>query len=292
MTKTIIEYDKSDPNCDIHRLPKGIQEFHRRFGLWVCSFGQGNHGTPIPEIQPRYFEFYSLSHMYDGNGYYWTRENEIMKVSPGQAILSAPGFVHFYSGDNDYYIEDSICFTGPMADQLFSSGIISNGIMNFGLERRLLPIMDLSIDPAQSSQLKANMALLNLLTDLWLENRASGEKEQYPGIARLLQELRERPEKWWTVEEMAEYSNLSLPQFRRVFRRYTGMAPKHYIESLKIQQAAQRLLGTSVPVAEVTAEFGYKDQFHFSRRFKKVTGMAPGQYRREMAKVYGHKANS
>ena len=100
------------------------------------------------------------------------------------------------------------------------------------------------------------------------------------GIRRGLTFITQNPERWWTVRELAEYCQLSDDQFRRNFSRFTGVAPKQYIEDLKLRQAAQLLLTSRMPVAKVAARFGYQDQFHFSRRFKLRIGVSPGQYRK------------
>ncbi len=99
----------------------------------------------------------------------------------------------------------------------------------------------------------------------------------------LLEEIRRRPEKWWSVREMAEMCNLSTDQLRRVFQQRTGVKPKIYIDRLKLNHAAEYLVSTDHPVAEIAERFGYKDQYHFSRRFKAVQGMSPQRYRRSFA---------
>jgi AraC-like DNA-binding protein len=81
---------------------------------------------------------------------------------------------------------------------------------------------------------------------------------------------------------MAEFCNLSEPQFRKVFKAVIGMPPKNYIDRLKVQQAAETLSSGNMKISEISKKFGYLDPFHFSRRFKEITGMAPENYRENM----------
>lgn len=264
----------------VHHLHKGIQPLHRDCGLWICSAG-GCSSPPSKELSRRYFEFYSLSHMYDGSGQFIDSGGRHFSVKPGQGILIAPGYIHSYGAADAPYVEDSICFCGPVADALFKYGIITNGVMHIGMVRRLLPVISLAADPALDSQLSANTALQKLLLDLYHENLHAARPEKYSSFKQLLEMLKEDTQKWWTVNEMAEICNLSTAQFRRVFRQHTGMLPKDYIDRLKLLQAAEVLTGGDAPIEQIAEQFGYQDPFHFSKRFKQITGFSPKRYRME-----------
>lgn len=266
--------------CAVHHLPQGRQPIHRDYGLWILHTGRG--GTSHQrEPHCRYFEFYSLSHMYDGEGIYWTPNGRTIEVEAGDGILIAPHFVHYYGARTKPYTEDAICFCGPVADAFFNNGIIRNGIMKIGAARRLLPIIALAGDPAIDAQLNANVALQRLLLELFYENRQQLTGGRRSRLEELLEAIRATPEKWWTVEEMGEYCNLSTAQFRRVFQQHTGMLPKLYIDRLKTSLAAEALTSGDDGLEQIARRFGYLDPFHFSRRFKQLTGFSPERYRRE-----------
>ena len=120
--------------------------------------------------------------------------------------------------------------------------------------------------------------------------------EQLEGFARtleavdeLLDEIREHPEKWWSVRDMAEMCNLSIDQLRRVFFQRTGVKPKIYVDRLKLNKAAEYLVSSKQPISEVAERFGYRDQYHFSRRFKAVMGVSPQRYRNSFTLLQGGK---
>lgn len=284
MDKPVIEDAKtSHDKCEVHKVPGGALPVHEAYGLRVFFPQRRENWPPLQMHKPRIFQFYGLSHLISGRGWYWTPSGKVVSFREGQGVLSSPGFVQNYGGDHSVYSEDSICFSGPLADHLFRSGIIRNGVLTIGKVRRLLPIMELVTNPTDASQIKANIALQNLLIDLHFENINASPSASKLRLDVLLETISASPQRWWTVAEMAEMCNLSEVQFRRVFREHTGIAPKQYVDRLKIQKASERLCSSRATVAEIASEFGYMDPYHFSRRFKTIIGFSPQRYRERFA---------
>jgi AraC-like DNA-binding protein len=266
---------------EVHVAPKSIQQVHKDYGLWII--GGGGNKTQIDSYyscQKRYFEFYSISHMYEGEGRLWLKPDREFAVKAGQCIIVCPESPNRYGGvDGQPYIEDSIRFSGPVADMMRKTGIIKDGVFEFGEARRLLPLIKLVSDPAVDSQINANIALQKLLIDIYNENKQHNVVKSDAALDKLIETIKEQIDRWWTVREMAEFCNLSDDQFRRVFLKRTGMLPKIYIDRLKIQKAGELLMSNRFKITEIAERLGYVDQYHFSRRFKKITGLSPRRYR-------------
>ncbi|MBS1369397.1 MAG: helix-turn-helix transcriptional regulator [Lentisphaeria bacterium] len=277
----IIAFDRNTERPDVHRLLRKLPEFHSRYGLWIINAGTAGRSPEngFNTCHPRKFEFYSISHLIEGAGRCWIDGHGECDVTPGRLVIITPGTLNRYGGTAEKpYIEDSIRFTGPVADMLRNSGILQDGVWEFGSARRLLPIAELIQDPSNDAQINANITLQKLLVDLYFERRKTSSVTP---VEELLEAVKARPDHWWTVEEMAEYCNLSADQFRRNFERHTGMRPKKYLEEFKLRQAAELLVSSPLPIAEVAVRLGYRDPYHFSRRFKLFAGVSPEHYRRE-----------
>ena len=277
----IIGFDFHLERPDVHRLLQKMPELHARYGLWIINAGAASRSgeNGFAQCRPRKFEFYSISHLIEGAGHCWIDSCGEWDVHPGQLVIITPGVLNRYGGTaSKPYIEDSIRFTGPIADMLHNSGILQDGVWDFGNARKLLPIMEMIQDPSRDAQINANITLQKLLVDLYFERNRNSSVTP---VEELLEAVKARPEHWWTVEEMAEFCNLSTDQFRRNFEQRTGMRPKRYLEEFKLRQAADLLVSGSVPVAEVASRLGYRDPYHFSRRFKLFAGVSPERYRRE-----------
>ena len=272
----------------IHYLPsKGQLEIHKTYGLWIIRGGSSFH-TPVNSYKncgKRYFQFYSLSHMYAGHGRVWLEPDTEQDVQAGDCIIVTPRLLNRYGGwAGDSYCEDCINFCGPVADMLMRSGVLSSGVFHMGRVRKLLPILEYVSSPSTDSQIRANIELQKLLTDIYFESRkhSSGNNTL---LDELLQNIQSSPEKWWNIKEMADMCNLSVDQMRRIFLKKTGVLPKLYVDRLKVTQAADFLIRSDCGIREVSEKFGYQDQYHFSRRFKALMGSSPLSYRKKVGSL-------
>jgi AraC-like DNA-binding protein len=82
-----------------------------------------------------------------------------------------------------------------------------------------------------------------------------------------------------TLQEIAASVNISPSHFSSLFKKKTGFTPIEYFNHLKVQQACQYLLFTSMRIKEISQELGIEDQYYFSRLFSKVMGLSPADYR-------------
>ena len=281
MTDLIVE-ESPLRKARVYRLIKGRQKIHEDYGLWICLGKSGCVSKAHHDPLPRCFEFYNISHMWKGRGWFWTQDAGRREFSAGEGVMLEPGLIHDYNSCGTSYHEDFICFTGPVADQLARSGVFTPGIKKISPVRILLPIIEMASDPGRESQIKANIALQELLVKLYFENLdTEKDNPRIDSIDELIRHIIKDPSKWWTVSGMAESVNLSINQFIRVFTEHTGLTPKKYIDTFKIRIAAEALHDSREPLAKLSEKLGYRDQFHFSRRFKEITGLSPAEYRRQ-----------
>lgn len=65
----------------------------------------------------------------------------------------------------------------------------------------------------------------------------------------------------------------------RVFRQNFHSSIGDYIRRLRLDFAADQLVNTNKPLAEISAEAGFYDQSHFTNLFKECYGVTPANYR-------------
>ncbi|MBR5500146.1 MAG: helix-turn-helix transcriptional regulator [Clostridia bacterium] len=84
-----------------------------------------------------------------------------------------------------------------------------------------------------------------------------------------------------SVEDLARASNMSVSNFRKVFRKVTGLSPKDYMTHALINKAQQMLLTSQKSISEICNETGFGDQSWFNRQFLAKTQMTPSGFRKK-----------
>ena len=101
-------------------------------------------------------------------------------------------------------------------------------------------------------------------------------------ILEVLRQLREQPERRWTVAQMARLAGLSTPHFAELFRQQTGSPPLTFLIRLRLQLACSILEREEITIEETAHRVGYEDAYYFSRLFRKHLGVAPSRFREEL----------
>ncbi|XBH23217.1 helix-turn-helix domain-containing protein [Jonesiaceae bacterium BS-20] len=72
---------------------------------------------------------------------------------------------------------------------------------------------------------------------------------------------------------------LSSSHLTTLFRNSTGSGVLAYHTSIKMERARQLLDTSTLSIASIASELGYRDQFYFSRHFKSAHGVSPSAFR-------------
>jgi AraC-like DNA-binding protein len=99
-------------------------------------------------------------------------------------------------------------------------------------------------------------------------------------VERVIATMRENLGDELTVDDMARVAMFSKFYFTRIFQRVTGVSPGRFLAALRLQQAKQLLVSTSLNVADICMRVGYNSVGTFSSRFTKSVGLSPTEYRR------------
>jgi len=81
------------------------------------------------------------------------------------------------------------------------------------------------------------------------------------------------------LHDVASVAGLSPAYFSTVFKEELGESFSDFINGLKVDKAAELLVGSELSLADVADTCGFQDQSWFSRVFKRHMGVSPGRFR-------------
>lgn len=82
-----------------------------------------------------------------------------------------------------------------------------------------------------------------------------------------------------TIQELAEYLELSESYLSKLFRKEIGVPLSQYILDLKIEKAKNMLQFSNYNIVDIANYLSFSSQSHFIQVFQKKTGLTPHKYR-------------
>ncbi|NSL86941.1 helix-turn-helix transcriptional regulator [Chitinophaga solisilvae] len=108
----------------------------------------------------------------------------------------------------------------------------------------------------------------------------SGEWSTENRIINIAEYIRQHFSSPLTVPQLSRDAGMSVSTFERAFKRVFGESPLNYIVECRLQEGAQLLAGTTIPVKEISNNVGFSNPNYFTTSFKKRFGITPLDYRR------------
>lgn len=84
-----------------------------------------------------------------------------------------------------------------------------------------------------------------------------------------------------SLEDIGEEVGMSATSVCRFFKKYTHQNLWNYLNGFRIVRAAQMIVETDDPIAEIGMRCGFYNISNFNRAFRERIGSPPGDYRRK-----------
>ena len=84
-----------------------------------------------------------------------------------------------------------------------------------------------------------------------------------------------------TIEDIADYLDVSPSYLSKLFKRETGQSVSAYIREKKIDVAKNLLRFSDYSLIDISNRLSFSSQSHFIQQFKDVVGVTPKKYRDE-----------
>ena len=200
-------------------------------------------------------------------------------------FITHPGAFFEYELDNaERHDFTYLCFTGPRVTEYLEHGLLDLALqpLTVSREHKFHETLKEALHQREQGCYAETVNLLeNLLLQLRHQHRTAPFIYQAPQLHGVVKRIRTNPEKAWEFEAEAGKLNISIQHFRRIFRKYTGTSPQHYLLQQRLAQAANLLAHTEEQIGAIAAAVGVDDMFYFSHLFKKYYGISPKKYREE-----------
>ena len=82
-----------------------------------------------------------------------------------------------------------------------------------------------------------------------------------------------------TLNELADYCNLSLSSFKREFAKHYNDSPANYIKTKRLEKATELLRVSDMRVTDIAFECGFNELANFTKNFHDKYGLTPSNYR-------------
>ncbi len=244
-------------------------------------------------------EEHELNLIRRGRGRYVLTDGSALELTPGQTLFLPAGFWHRLVVDEPLYFQ-IIVLHPDIAREL--PGVTSNEPLSLcpsalparswydpGIFKVFSELAGQAQDEPRSAEAwdllcRRQFARLVMAQLLRLFHR---ETEDLPpdDATRRLWEVRDWLDRNFAREanltELAERACLSPSHFSHLFRRQTGISPKHYQLFRRLGQAERLLAETRLSVLDVCLSVGFAHLAHFNRAFKRRTGLTPGEFRKK-----------
>lgn len=108
------------------------------------------------------------------------------------------------------------------------------------------------------------------------------EHKENPIIKKVCEYIYNNTEKDISLEQMADYANVSSFYLSKLFKEERGVTFVNYLNDTRLEKSRDLLKTTQLSIKEITAAVGYNDQNYFSRIFRNKYGVTPTEFRSEL----------
>lgn len=124
-------------------------------------------------------------------------------------------------------------------------------------------------------------ACLTLLIDLLACSAARDQPTDSERLRAVIAQMREHPERVYTIDDLAHQAALSPTHFINRFKQVTGLPPIHFLMDCRTDTAKRLLRTTDRSITNIALSLGFASSQHFATQFKRAAGVTPRAWRKQ-----------
>lgn len=231
---------------------------------------------------------YQINYITEGFGILETKKGSF-QIKPGTLMIIRPGEWHRYKPlSNTGWTENYIGFNGKLANHFLGKTPLlkRQTIIKCEIREEIIDTYYSIFNLVQYEEPGFQQITSGLITKLLGYIIAYQKQRQFTGkkIEKTIQNIRfymrENVEKEIDMEQLAKDNNIEYSYFRKMFKKYVGIAPHQYHLELRMMRAKETILSSDKSIKEICYELGFQSIHYFSRIFKSKVGICPGELRK------------
>ena len=132
----------------------------------------------------------------------------------------------------------------------------------------------------KSADLFINFLITYILEKVFSQNNFfNSSKPQW--LTDLLLKINEPNNIHWSVTDAVKNTPFSHPHLLRLFKEYEHCTLIEYMTKVKMEQACNFLIYSTMSIVSIAQTLGYSDSSHFNRIFKKTYRITPSEYKKQ-----------
>lgn len=264
----------------VYMPPFNEEEFY--LSVFGHSITYPGH-TYGPSVRSYYLIHYILS----GKGTFKANQNTY-KLHEGQGFFIEPDNLTVYSSDIDEPCTYWVGFGSRQSKRLVESISLSqnNPIFSCNIEsgKKLEEYVDemLANNDFALGDIYYRWGLffqfISIIADAQKDFRPKADVDNY--VLHMMNYIHNHIEEPVTVQDIADYVNLTRCYATTIFTKQTGISPKDYIQNCRLTKARHMLESSSLTIAGIAYSCGFKQSESFIKAFRKRYNISPSEYRK------------
>ncbi|GGG58916.1 AraC family transcriptional regulator [Paenibacillus radicis (ex Gao et al. 2016)] len=142
-----------------------------------------------------------------------------------------------------------------------------------------------SVKQQPGSEFYLKTLLFELLIFIYRKTESLPAEEQSGGnpihkkIFEIVDHLNRHYDQRQTIQDVSGKFFISPSYFCKMFRENTGFTFTEYLNNVRVKEARQLLIGSTMKISDIAERVGFESMTHFGRIFKEMTGLSPLKYR-------------
>ena len=238
----------------------------------------------------RILQEFQIIYLYKGQGVFESHKTGRITLKEGSVILIFPGVWHRYKPQTGCEWRTFwVGFNGSFANKMMEDLQFNPDypVIKIGYQKKIIQIFRELFGTGEAEFSGYQQVLSGEIIKLtgWinaLKRKADFPDTNVDDIIRRARIIIINGPDDLPIKNVAEELNMGYSKFRKLFKKYTGMAPGQYQLQLKLRRSIDLLYDLNKPIKEIAIESGFQSAYYFSRFFKRKMGCSPVSYRKKI----------